>query len=313
MKNYNKYILVSLAGLMIMLSACQKDEYDMGALVAPTNVNIAVDIIGKDADNLYGDGSGLVNFKATAESVITFYIDFGDGKDREVVPSGDTTHFFAVSGINTYNVTVYAVGTGGITSSKTVQVEVLSEFDDPDATLFLTDGTTKTWYWAADQPGHLGLGPNNYDYEEGSWTWPQWYQAGAWEKSESTLYLCEFEFSIESGKLTFEQINSSGEAFIQGIYSAELGLGDEGSYPFDIAGVKSVFYSPSNSIATVDGGYRGTTMTFTDGGFMGFYAGSSEYEIMEITENLLTVRMVQANEPSFAWYHIFTNVKPEQK
>ena len=50
-----------------------------------------------------------------------------------------------------------------------------------------------------------------------------------------------------------------------------------------------------------------------DGGFMGFYAGSSEYEIIQITENLLTVRMVQANEPLFAWYHTFTPVKPEQK
>jgi hypothetical protein len=313
MKRISQYILAAFAALLLITSSCQKDEYDMGALVAPTNVNIAVDILGADDENPYGDGSGLVNFKATAQSVITFYIDFGDGKDREVVPSGDTTHFFAVSGVNTYNVTVYAVGTGGITTTKTVQVEVLSEFDDPDATQYLTGGTTKTWYWAADQPGHLGLGPNNFDYEPGSWTFPQWYQAAPWEKTESTLYLCELKFSIESGALTFEQINPSGEAFIQGVYAAELGLGDEGSYPFDIAGVKNVFYSPSSSIATVDGGYRGTTMSFTNGGFMGFYAGSSTYEIMEVTDNLLTVRMVQANEPLFAWYHIFTNVKPEQK
>ena len=72
-------------------------------------------------------------------------------------------------------------------------------------------------------------------------------------------------------------------------------------------------YLPSESIATIDGDYRGTTMTYSDGGFMGFYAGSSEYEIIEVSESLLRVRMVQANEPLFAWYHIFTNVKPEQK
>jgi len=120
-------------------------------------------------------------------------------------------------------------------------------------------------------------------------------------------------FSIESGNLTFEQLNPTGEAFIQGLYAQELGLGEEGSYPFDIAGVKNVFFSPSNSIATIDGDYRGTTMSYSDGGFMGFYAGTSEYEIIEITENILKVRLVQANEPLFAWYHIFTNVNPEQK
>jgi len=313
MKNISKYILVTLIGLLLVNSACKKDEYDMGALVAPTNVQVAVDIIGADDENPYGDGSGLVNITATAENVITFYVDFGDGQNKVVVPSGDTTYYFAVPGVNTYDVTVYAVGTGGITSPQTVEVEVLSEFDDPGATAYLTDGSTKTWYWAADQPGHLGLGPNNFDYEPGSWTFPQWYQAAPWEKVESSLYLCELKFSIESGELTFEQINPTGEAFIQGLYSEERGLGEEGSYPFDIEGVKRVFYSPSNSIATIDGGYRGTTMTFTDGGFMGFYAGTSQYEIMEVTENILTVRMVQANEPLFAWYHIFTNVKPEQK
>nr|NQU93332.1 glycoside hydrolase family 16 protein [Bacteroidota bacterium] len=61
------------------------------------------------------------------------------------------------------------------------------------------------------------------------------------------------------------------------------------------------------------GDYRGTTMSFSGGGFMGFYAGSSTYEIIEVSEHILTVRMEQANEPLFAWYHTFSSVKPEQK
>lgn len=308
-----KYILITLTALLFIVSSCTKDEYDMGELIAPTDVSITYEIVGVDAENPNGDGSGMVIFTATAQNQITFNFDFGDGKDSEIAADGKVTHQFSENGLATYDVTVYAIGTGGISSSKSVQIEVFSSFSDEEAELFLTGGSTKTWYWAADQMGHLGLGPNNFDYEPGSWTWPQWYQAAPWEKVESTLYLCELKFSNESGALTFEQINPSGEAFIQGLYAEEFGLGEEGSYPWDIEGVKNVFFSPSNSIATIDGQYRGTTMSFSDEGFMGFYAGTSEYEIMEITENILTVRMVQANNPLFAWYHIFTNVKPEQK
>lgn len=313
MKKISQYILVTLTGLLLIISGCQKDDYSIGDLKVPTNVTIAYEIVGADAENPYGDGSGVVNFTATADNEITYNFDFGDGKDNEISASGNVTHVFSINGVNAFNVTVSAVGTGGITSNKTTQLEVYSSFTDDEALILLTGGDSKSWYWAADQTGHLGLGPNDQIYENGDHTYPAWYQAAAWEKTESTLYLCEFVFRMDGSNMTFEQLNPSGEAFIQGIYSEELGLGEEGSYPWDIDGVKNAFFSPSSSIATIDGGYRGTTMNFSDGGFMGFYAGTSEYEIIEVTDNILKVRMVQANNNEFAWYHTFTNVKPEQK
>ena len=310
MKKIN-YIFLVLVGLLFILGSCQKDQYEMGDLVAPSNVKLAYQIVGADDANPYGDGTGMVNFTATADNEITYRFNFDDGFDT-VTANGKSLHRFSISGINTYNVTVFAVGAGGISSSNTTQITVSSEFEDVEAGLFLTGGSTKTWYWAADQVGHLGLGPNDQVYENGDQTYDAWYAAAPWEKAESSLYQTELVFSNETGKLTFEQINPTGEAFIQGLYAAELGLGDEGSHPFDIAGVKTVQFSPSASIATVPGGYRGTTMTFSGGGFMGFYAGTSQYEIIEVTENILKVRIQQANEPLFAWYHIFTNVKPVQ-
>ena len=317
MKN-SKYIFVMLIGLLVLSNACQKDDYKLDELIAPTDVALTYTIVGADAEHPDGDGSGIVNFTATASHVITFTFDFGDGKDKQIAASGATSHMFSINGVNSYNVTVSAVGTGGITSNKTIQIQVFSSFADDEAELFLTGGATKSWYWAADQPGHLGLGPNDQVYENGSHTYSAWYAAAPWEKIGTSLYECEFKFSIESGSLTFEQLNPTGEAFVQGNYASEFGLGAEGSYPsagtpFDISGVKNVSFSPSASIATIDGAYRGTTMTYSNGGYMGFYAGSSEYEIIEVTENILKVRMVQVNTPLFAWYHTFTSVKPEQK
>lgn len=307
-----KYLFPIIFLGAIFFTSCQDDVHQLGDLIAPTNLQVNYTIVGVSTENPYGDGSGEVDFTASADHAITYNFDFGDGKDNEVDASGTIKHQFSKNGVHKYLVTVYAVGTGGLSSSTSFEVEVSSNFKDDEAVQFLTGGTTKSWYWAADQLGHLGLGPNNFDYEPGSWTWPQWYQAAPWEKVGSSLYDCELVFSIESGNLTFEQKNPTGMAFIQGIYAGDLGLGEEGSYTFDIAGVKNVSLSPANSIATVDGGYRGTTMNFSDGGFMGFYAGSTEYEIMEISENVLKVRMVQANEPLFAWYHIFVSEKPVQ-
>ncbi len=312
MKSINLHKALIFAALIFLAGACQED-YTLGDLVTPTNVAVDYIIVGADDQNPYGDGSGIVNFTATAEHEITFTYEFGDGKDVQIAPDGRTSHLFSKNGINLYNVTVFAVGTGGITSSKTIQLEVYSSFTDDEAVQFLTGGSAKSWYWAADQAGHLGLGPNDKAYENLEHTYPAWYQAAPWEKSYSSLYDCELVFTFNDGDMTFEQKNPTGEAFIQGLYSEELGLGPEGSYPFDIAGVKNVSLSPSSSIATADGDYRGTTMTYSDGGFMGFYVGSNEYEIIELTENILTVRVVQKNEPLFAWYHTFTNVKPEQK
>jgi hypothetical protein len=296
---------------LLLFTGCQEEEYQLGTLVIPSGITLEHTIFGADADHPYGDGSGLVSFTAAADHAITYTYTFGDGKDQEIAPSGQIFHTFSKTGIHPYSVTVYAVGTGGLSSSVTIEVEVYSSFTDEEAEQFLSGGSTKIWYWAADQPGHLGLGPNDQAYTNGEHTYSAWYSAAPWEKTGTSLYFTECAFTLENGNLTFEQINPTGQAFIQGLYAAELGLGPEGSYEFDISGIKNVSFGPSASIATEDGGYRGTTMNFSDAGFMGFYAGSSEYEIIEISENILRVRMVQSNEPLFAWYHTFTPVKPQ--
>ena len=188
MKRYSQYFLVMLVGAMMLAVSCQKDEYDLGDLVTPTNLSLTYDIVGADEQNPNGDGSGLVNFSATADHAITFSFDFGDGKDSRISPDGKISHVFSTTGVNTYHVTVSAIGTGGIASTKSDKVEVLSSFADDEAAQFLTGGSTKSWYWAADQLGHLGLGPNDQVYENGAHTYAQWYQAALWEKSATSMY-----------------------------------------------------------------------------------------------------------------------------
>lgn len=310
MTKKGQLIILALSVLTMAMTACLEDNYELGPLVTPTNVTLTYEIVGADSENPYGDGSGVVKFTATAENEITFNYSFGDGKDNQIAPDGKVTHQFAKTGVHKYNVTVTAVGTGGISSTKTEQVEVYSSFTDDEALEFLTGGTSKTWYWAADQRGHAALGPN---FPDGmNHTFGAWYGAGPFEKANTCMYDSEFKFSKVNGELKFEHINPSGMAFIPGTYAGKLGIQADACHGLpvvDISGVKNVSFGPASSIATIPGGYRGTTMNFSDGGFLGWYVGVSQCEIIQVTNNLLKIRVEE--DGTFAWYFTFVTVKPD--
>ena len=91
-----------------------------GDITAPSNIQIAVDIEGADAANPNGDGSGVVNFTATADNAISYQYVYNGA--RTSAPSGMQSYNFAVLGLNTYSITVIAYGTGGASSSRTIDV-----------------------------------------------------------------------------------------------------------------------------------------------------------------------------------------------
>jgi hypothetical protein len=312
MKTISQYILVALTGLLIVMGGCQK-QHELGQLIAPSNVTLSYEIVGADNDNPNGDGSGMVIFTATANNAITYNFDFGDGTDIQTAAGGVITKQFSITGVNTYEVTVYAIGTGGITSNTSDEVEVLSTFEDSEALEFLTGGSSKTWYWAADLPGHAGMGTQSEDYGNADYTFASWWSIGPFDPDKACMYEAEFVFTKTANGMSFEQ--TTGPAFIPGTYAGKIGVEGDICHGEDVAtplyGVKNVTFAPSTSRASIDGGYRGTTMTIGDDGFMCWWVGQSEYDIIEVSENILKVRIKE--DEIQAWYHIFTNVKPEQK
>ncbi|WP_372773886.1 family 16 glycosylhydrolase [Mangrovibacterium sp.] len=299
------YLIALLLGVQLIFSGCDDNNYELGQLVTPSNVEVSYEIVGVDSENPYGDGTGVVNFTASADNEITFNYSFGDGKDDKIDADGTISHQFSKTGIVTYNVTVSAIGTGGLSASKTIQVEVYSSFSDDEALELLTGGSSKTWYWAADEEGHIGLGPN---FEDPAKTYDQWYSAAAWEKT--CMYDAVFVFTKTDDGMTFEQ--TAGSAFVPGTYAGTLGVTGDLCYGDDVVpslyGVKNVSFSPASSIATVDGGYRGTSMSFSDEGFMCWYVGQSEFEIIEVTATTLKVRIEE--DETYAWYQTLTSIEP---
>ena len=309
--------IISLFTILLMMS-CQKDDFTFGDISAPTNIGITAEIVGKTADAPYGDGSGIVKLVATGDNTISYKYVFSDGTS-ENSPSGHFDKRFTKTGVNKYTVTAIAYGKGGVATNSTIEVEVLSNFSDPEAVEFLTGGTSKKWYWSASEPGHLGVGQNDGDATKNYYA--NYYQAGVFEKAaspaSSCLYENELTFSLDGEVLKF-QLNNGGSTFFNASFASVAGGSspDDACLAYNPGGVKTVSLSPSESVIMSNPNNatqsRGTTMNFSDGGFMGYYIGQSSYEILSITANRMVVRAVMGGNPALAWYHIFTTTKPSQ-
>lgn len=315
-----KYIYITyLIALLIPLIGCQDDDASFGDIVAPSNVQISAEIVGADTNNPFGDGSGFVNLTASADNALNYNFSFGDGTS-EVAPSGKVTHRFSLVGTNAYTVVVNAVGVGGIQSSTSITIEVFSSFDDLEAKELLSGGpgSSKTWYWAAAEVGHLGVGPANDTFGSGYW-FPEWYAAQPFEKGgdpeSSCIYEDELIFSMDANdQLTYE-LNNNGQTYFNGAHEGVVGgsAGYDFCYDFDTSGVSIVSLSPSDELTVTpdpDFSSRGTVLNFSDNNFMGYYVGSSSYEILELTETTLIVRTYDPLNAALAWYHTFSTSAP---
>lgn len=308
---------IAILALLLMVN-CSKDDYSFGELTAPSNIQVAYEIIGASATAPDGDGTGMVKFTVKADDAISYKFNFNDGT-IENAPSGTFEKRFTKVGVNTYTVTVIASGKGGLTSNTTVDVKVLSTFSDEEAIALLTGGTAKKWYFSASEVGHLGVGPNNANAEQNYYGF--YYQAVAFEKagaaSSSCLYDNVLTFSNVNGDLKYNLDNGGKTFFNSAFLSVAGGSGsDDSCLDYTATGTKSVALSPSESFVTKNPNAatqtRGTLMTIADGGFMGYYIGQSTYEILSLTDNRMVVRAVMGNDPGLVWYHTFTTTKPSQ-
>ena len=310
--------IVSLITLFFMAS-CQEDINTFGDIDTPSNFVVTAQILGQNnTTDPNGDGSGKVLFTAKANNAISYRYIFGDGSSDNS-PSGIYEKRYNLTGLNTFTVTVIATGKGGVSSTKTIQVTVLSIFEDPQAVQFLTNGSQKTWYWSASEAGHLGVGPNSGDNTQNYYA--HWYQAAPWEKAASPdsacLYGNELIFSKVGNQLKF-QLNNQGQTFFNKDFQSVAGgtAGYDFCYNYNVGGLKNVNLGPSESVvmASPDHATRttGTMMNFSDNGFMGYYIGQSSYEILSISATRMTVRAVMGGNPALAWYHTFTTIQPTQ-
>lgn len=296
MKNL-KYLVICLFAITL---SCEEDDSPVVLPLANLTSTSAVSM----------DGSGTVTIRASAQGAKSYTFDFGDGTTGASL-TGYIVKTYSMTGDNTYTVTITAVDESGSSITETIQVSVSIAAEIPAEVNLLTNGSSKTWYLAASQPGHLGVGPAREGID-GDWWYPKWYSAQAFEKcgSEESDCLCddELSFSVNSaGEVTYE-LNNNGQTYFNAGHLATVGgTGDTDlCYDFDTSGSKSVAISMVSGNVP-EGETTGIQMDFSDGGFMGYYVGSSTYEILSITETSLHVRTFDAANPDLAWYHRFSS------
>lgn len=129
MKNI-KYIITFLS-LALIFSACEETDYEFGDIIAPSNVQVTAQIVGQDADNPFGDGSGDVNYMVTANNAITY--TFVKEGSASTAPNGAKSYSFVSTdgpvgtfSVSKQTVTAVALGTAGASSSVSIEVEVLA-------------------------------------------------------------------------------------------------------------------------------------------------------------------------------------------
>ncbi len=323
--NYIKNRISICLALSFVLGffSCQDDDKTFGDIIIPSNLVLNFEIVGQDANNPNGDGSGFVNFTATADNAITFRFNFGDGTDVDVAPSGTITHRFNETGVNSYTITAIASGTGGVTTTTTVTIDVFSAFDDQEAKDLLTggQGSSKLWYLSAAETGHLGVGPTlTLDLiifgTPTEFYFPSFFFTGPFEKCgiEISDCLCTDELTFiqgADGTLTYE-LNNNGQTFFNGGHQDIVGgsVGEDACFEFDTSGISTISLAPSSVdwslVPDPSFSARGTVLNFSDGAFMGYYVSSSSYDIIEVTETTLYVRTIDGLDPNLAWYHKFT-------
>ncbi len=304
MKN-NKYILVLFFSSMLAFFGCQDEDQEFGDIIAPTNIQITAEIVGVDATNPNGDGSGTVNFSVTAQNATSYKFVYNGIETSS--PSGKITYNFAVLGLNTYTVTVIASGIAGVSSSADIQVEVLSTYSPPAELLEKLHGTSeKTWRIKSEKAGHFGLGP------VGGQTPTEWYGAGVDEKAGVGMYDDRYVFNIDG---TFTHITDgtndtaandpTGTVFGRSGLIDELGGSGGTANGDDIENLPFDDYSESWFI-TAPGGLE--TITLSGLGFIGYYTGGNHtYQIFDRSvPNELLLKTTDGNS-GFDWWFIITS------
>jgi beta-glucanase (GH16 family) len=311
MKN-TKLTLQRFLSILIFMSiiSCQNEDYEFGDIVAPSNLSLEIDIVGQDQANPGGDGSGIVNFIATADNALSYRFNFGDGTGDILAQQGINSHRFTKNGLNNYVVTLIVTGTGGISSSKSIDVSVFSNFNPIEVKNLLSGGvsSSKTWYWNAAVTGHLGVGP----LEE---TDPSYYSASPYEKLDvGCLYEDQIIFTQDDMEnISMELINIGNTYFHRYEVEDELGLpnpGEDTCYEYNTDGTNQVSFAPSES--GIDSSISTQTSFVLQGSFMSYFLGNNDYEILSISENEMHVRIIQT-EPSgaqLAWYQKFSTEDP---
>jgi hypothetical protein len=286
-----KYVTTFLLMLLIF-SSCAEENYEFGDINTPTNLIITPVLVGKDANNPFGDGSGKVNITAKADNAISY--KFIANGEEKIATSGYLPVSFTKTGVNKYTVTVVATGKGGVSSSSTIEIEVLALYEPPAELVTILNGnSSRTWRIKAESNGHFGLGPVGGSIQN------QFFPAPANSKSNSGMYDDRFTFKAD-GTFT-HNTGADGTVFGRQVLIEQLNGPGGTADGADIIQYPFASYNATYSFSEVN---TFETITITGTGFIGYYTGGNhQYRIFKRSANEMILSTADGNN-EFEWWFV---------
>lgn len=297
MKNL-KYAIYSLATIFLVATGCQDEDQEFGDILAPTNIQVNIDKQGADAANPNGDGSGRVNFTASADNATSFHYIIQD--ITKLAQGGRVTHDFTLLGENTYTITIIAFGTGGSATTMSIDVDVLSLYAPPEELVQMLYGNgSRVWRVKDEAPNHFGLGPVGGDPFS-------YYGANPGDKAGVGMYDDRYIFNEDGGFThitnTFNDDpieDTTGTIIGREVLINELVEGS-GGFPngADIENYDLSDYQGQHTITAPSGV---ETLTLTGTSFIAYYVGGNHsYVILSRSENEMVLKTTDGNN-EFDW------------
>jgi hypothetical protein len=274
---------------LIFFVGCEKENYELGNIVAPSNIEITSEIVGVDENNPNGDGSGTVHFNATSTNALTYKYIFNG--EETLAPSGKHTINFSVTGTHTYVVTVVAVGTGGTTSMKSVDVKVFANYSpQPEFLANLTNNSSRTWKQNTDVGGYVGVGPAGGDA-------PIWYTADPNSRADTGSDDDTWTFTLDGKGFTH---TTNGGTAVKTEYAGDLPGGTDDPKDDTLKNFPLDDYSGTWNV-TAPGGVE--TISLSGIGFFSLYTGTHDYTIVFPTSDTMELTTTDANGRKW-WYKL---------
>lgn len=205
-------IFISLFLFYFIFLGCKKAGADSALELVPTNLSLSA--------NVSVDGSGIVNFTASATNAVSYAFEFGNGQVRTVT-SGTISYQYTTVGNHTYNVTVTATSSSGASISKSEQIVVNVKMPGTDL------------FWSDEFNVDGAPDPTKWKYDIGT-------GSGGWGNQELQYYTNRAENVTVSGgvlKITAKRENYAGMNFT----STRLLTQDKFSFKYGKIEVKAKF------------------------------------------------------------------------
>jgi len=130
--NFKSYIFLLISIVTLVFWSCSSNSSDNDSSDnSVSDLAVTITVLGTDASNPNGDGSGVVNVTATATNAVNYGFKFGSAAEQQNT-SGNIQQIFTDEGVNTYIVTVKAYGSNGESINK---VETFSVYVTEDTSV----------------------------------------------------------------------------------------------------------------------------------------------------------------------------------